>query len=168
VLGPSRPFAAAQGVANVRRDHQLIGPISLYLLALADSGERKTTCDAIFGPGLRDWQRAAPGNGGRDRNARAAGVVPEAKNAGIPEAIKHKRRRGQDSASEERELEELEGHVPAPPLVLRLLYADATPEVLATGWPSGGALSAEAGAVFGAHGMGHHTILRNIALLNVL
>jgi putative DNA primase/helicase len=30
---------AAQGLANVRRDHQLVGPISLYLLAVADSGE---------------------------------------------------------------------------------------------------------------------------------
>jgi putative DNA primase/helicase len=29
-------------------------------------------------------------------------------------------------------------------------------------------LSAEAGAVFGAHGMGQDTILRNLALLNVL
>ena len=59
-----------------------------------------------------------------------------------------------------------------PPLVPRLLYADATPEALAqalaTGWPSGGVLSAEAGAVFGAHGMGQDTILRNLALLNVL
>ena len=34
--------------------------------------------------------------------------------------------------------------------------------------PSGGVLSAEAGAVFGAHGMGQDTILRNLALLNVL
>lgn len=53
------------------------------------------------------------------------------------------------------------------PRIPRLLYADATPEALAhalaTGWPSGGALSAEAGAVFGAHGMGQDTILRNLA-----
>jgi len=66
----------------------------------------------------------------------------------------------------------LVGHAPVPPLVPRLLYADATPEALAhalaTGWPSGGVLSAEAGAVFGAHGMGQDTILRNLALLNVL
>jgi hypothetical protein len=33
-----------------------MGPISLYLLAVADSGERKTTCDAIFCPALRDWE----------------------------------------------------------------------------------------------------------------
>jgi hypothetical protein len=45
---------AAQGVANVRRDHQLVGPVSLYLLAVADSGARKTTCDAILSPALRD------------------------------------------------------------------------------------------------------------------
>ena len=43
-----------------------------------------------------------------------------------------------------------------------------SPHALATGWPSGAVLSAEAGAVFGAHGMGQDTILRNLALLNVL
>ena len=164
---------AAQGLANVRRDHQLVGPISLYLLAVADSGERKTTCDAIFCPALRDWE-----SGQRQEMSpeiaklEAATEVFEAKKAGILEAIKHKRRRAQDTADEERELEALVNHAPVPPLIPRLLFADATPEALAhalaTGWPSGGVLSAEAGAVFGAHGMGQDTILRNLALLNVL
>ena len=81
----------------------------------------------------------------------AATAVFEAKKAGILEAIKHKRRRAQDTAGEERELEALVGHAPVPPLIPRLLYADATPEALAhalvTGWPSGGVLSAEAGAL---------------------
>jgi putative DNA primase/helicase len=164
---------ATQGLANVRRDHQLVGPISLYLLAVADSGERKTTCDAIFCPALRDWetgrrQELSP----EIAKLEAATAVFEAKKAGILEAIKHKRRRAQDTAGEERELEALVGHAPVPLLIPRLLYADATPEALAhalaTGWPSGGVLSAEAGAVFGAHGMGQDTILRNLALLNVL
>ena len=35
-------------------------------------------------------------------------------------------------------------------------------------WPTAGVLSAEAGAVFSAHGMGPDTLLRNLALLNVL
>ena len=56
--------------------------------------------------------------------------------------------------------------------VSQRLYADATPEALshalASGWPSGAVMSAEAGAVFGAHGMGYETIMRNLALLNVL
>jgi len=164
---------AAQGLANVRRDHQLVGPISLYLLAVADSGERKTTCDAIFCPALRDWeigrrQEMSP----EIAKLEAATAVFEAKKAGILDAIKHKRRRTQATAAEEGELEALVGHAPVPALVPRLLYADATPEALAhalaTGWPSGGVLSAEAGAVFGAHGMGQDTILRNLALLNVL
>jgi putative DNA primase/helicase len=164
---------AAQGLANVRRDHQLVGPISLYLLAVADSGERKTTCDAIFCPALRDWeigrrQEMAP----EIAKLEAATAIFEAKKAGILDAIKHKRRRAQDTAGEERELEALVGDAPVSPIVPRLLYADATPEALAhalaTGWPSGGVLSAEAGAVFGAHGMGQDTILRNLALLNVL
>ena len=43
---------AAQGLVNVRRDHHLVGPVSLYLLAVADSGERKTTCDTIFSGAL--------------------------------------------------------------------------------------------------------------------
>jgi putative DNA primase/helicase len=150
-----------------------VGPISLYLLAVADSGERKTTCDAIFSPGLRDWesgrrQEMSP----ESAKLEAASAVFEAKKAGILDAIKHKRRRAQDTAGEERELEALVGEAPVPPLIPRLLYADATPEALAhalaTGWPSGGVLSAEAGAVFGAHGMGQDTILRNLALLNVL
>ena len=164
---------AAQGLANVRRDHQLVGPISLYLLAVADSGERKTTCDAIFCPALRDWETGRRQEMSPEiAKLEAATAVFEAKKAGIVEAIKHKRRRAQDTAGEERELESLVGHAPVPPLIPRLLYADATPEALAhalaTGWPSGGVLSAEAGAVFGAHGMGQDTILRNLALLNVL
>ena len=140
---------------------------------MADSGERKTTCDAIFCPALRDWetgrrQEMSP----ETAKLEAATAVFEAKIAGILEAIKHKRRRGQDTAGEERELESLVGQAPVPPLIPRLLYADATPETLAhalaAAWPSGGVLSAEAGAVFGAHGMGQDTILRNLALLNVL
>ena len=46
----------------------------------------------------------------------AAGAVHEAKKAGVLEAIKHKRHRGQDTAGGERELHELHelaGHAPA-------------------------------------------------------
>ncbi len=164
---------AAQGLANVRRDHQLVGPISLYLMAVADSGERKTTCDAIFGQALRDWETGrilgmAPAIAQRE----AAIAAYEAKKAGLLEAIKQRRRRAQDTTVQESELEDLVRQALAPLVVPRLIYADATPEALAhalaNGWPSGGVLSAEAGAVFGAHGMGQDTILRNLALLNVL
>lgn len=60
---------------------------------------------------------------------------------------------------------------PAPLLIPRLLYSDATPEALAHGmtrWPSAAVISAEAGAVLGAHAMGRDSIVRNLALLNSL
>jgi len=60
---------AGQGLVNVRRDHQLVGPVSLYVLAVADSGERSTTCDTIFGAALREWERDRRTAIGRDRAA---------------------------------------------------------------------------------------------------
>ena len=164
---------AAQGLVNVRRDHHLVGPVSLYLLALADSGERKTTCDAIFGAALRRWeserrQALSP----EIKKSEAAAATLEAKKSGLLDAIKVKRRRSMESAKEESSLEALLQESPLPLAIPRLLYADATPEALAhalaTGWPSAGVLSAEAGAVFGAHGMGQDNLMRNLALLNVL
>jgi putative DNA primase/helicase len=69
-------------------------------------------------------------------------------------------------------LRDLEHDKPKPPRIARLLYADATPEALAYGlakqWPSGGIVSAEAGIVFGSHGMGKDSVMRNLALLNQL
>ncbi|MEO8545232.1 MAG: DUF3987 domain-containing protein [Burkholderiaceae bacterium] len=164
---------AAQGLANVRRDHQLVGPVSLFLLAVAESGERKTTCDRIFGAALRDWERDRARACAPDIAAHEAMLATsEAKRAGLLEAIKRKRRDMLETAEEETALQELVAQTPPAATLPRLLYADATPEALshalATGWPSAAVLSAEAGAVFGAHGMGYETILRNLALLNVL
>ena len=99
-------------------------------------------------------------------------ATSEAKRAGLLEAIKRKRRDLQETAEEEAALQELAGLVPSPVKVPRLLFTDATPEALshalATGWPSAAVLSAEAGAIFGAHVMGFEAILRNLALVNVL
>lgn len=164
---------AAQGLVNVRRDQQLVGPVSVYLLSVADSGERKTTCDSLFSRALRDWEAERRQQMAPDlARAEAVAAAFEAKKAGILDAIKLKRRRGEDTAGAERELQDLVRDPTDPLSIPRLLYADATPEALAyslaNGWPSGGVLSAEAGAVFGAHGMGQDTILRNLALLNVL
>lgn len=164
---------AAQGLVDVRRDRHRVGPVSLYMLAVADSGERKTTCDTIFGGGLRDWE-AERLQAMEPEIVRLAAALEahEAKKAGILEAIKARRRRGENTVAREQELEALARELPPAPVIPRLLYADATPEALAhalaTGWPSGGVLSSEAGAVLGAHGMGAETILRNLALLNVL
>jgi len=48
---------ACQGLADVGRDSQNIGPISLSLLTIAESGERKSSLDKAFSKALRDWER---------------------------------------------------------------------------------------------------------------
>ena len=48
---------AVQGHVDVQRAVKLSGPSSLYLLTVADSGERKTTCDGLFLAAIREWER---------------------------------------------------------------------------------------------------------------
>ena len=48
---------ACQGLANVARDSQLIGPLSLSLIVSANSGERKSSGDQVFAAAAREWQR---------------------------------------------------------------------------------------------------------------
>lgn len=102
----------------------------------------------------------------------AALAAFEAKKAGLLDAIKMQRRKGKDTQEAEQQLRTLVAEAPRPVLSPRLLYSDATPEALtfslANGWPSAAVLSAEAGTVFGSHGMGQEAILRNLSLLNML
>ena len=47
-----------QGLVDVRRDSQLVGPVSLNTVVIADSGERKTTCDNAFSAAAERWARS--------------------------------------------------------------------------------------------------------------
>ncbi|MFZ5620687.1 MAG: YfjI family protein [Pseudomonadota bacterium] len=164
---------AIQAHADAKRAEKLTGPVSLFLLTIADSGERKSTCDGLFTKAIRDYEEmqaelAKPAL----KDHKAATEAWEAKRAGIKEKIRQLAKENKPTGDQEVALRDLEHDKPEPPRVPRLLYADATPEALAYGlarnWPSGGVVSAEAGIVFGAHGMGKDSVMRNLALLNVL
>lgn len=164
---------AIQTHADAKRAEKLTGPVSLFLLTIADSGERKSTCDGFFTKAIRDYEEtqaelAKP----RLKDHKAYIEAWEAKRGGIKEKIRQVAKQNKPTANLEATLRDLEHDQPEPPRVPRLLYADATPEALAYGlaknWPSGGVVSAEAGIVFGAHGMGKDSVMRNLALLNVL
>jgi putative DNA primase/helicase len=164
---------AIQAHADAKRAEKLTGPVSLFLLTIADSGERKSTCDGFFTKAIRDYEEtqaelAKPVL----KDHKAATEAWEAKRAGIKEKIRQLAKENKPTGEKEAALRDLEHDKPEPPRVPRLLYADATPEALAFGlaknWPSGGVVSAEAGIVFGAHGMGKDSVMRNLALLNVL
>ncbi|MCR4143670.1 YfjI family protein [Alcaligenes faecalis] len=164
---------AGQAHVNVARNKHLTGPVSLFALVLAESGERKSTVDGFFTQAIRDYEAA-----------RAEALKPEvdvyqadmhawgAKKVGVMEAIKKAVKGGNPSTELENALRDIEQAKPEAPKVPELIYGDATPEALthglATKWPSGGVISSEAGTVFGSHGMGADSIMRNLAALNVL
>lgn len=164
---------AAQGHVDVRRTDRLQGPTSINSLSIADSGERKTTCDGFFSLPLLEYEKQQAVAAAPDLARHAAELSAwSAEREGILAAIKSAGKSGKPTEKLRRDLREIESNKPVPSRVPRLIYADATPEALAwslaKSWPSGGVLSAEAGLVFGAHAMGKDSIMRNLAMLNVL
>ena len=164
---------AAQTQADAKRAEKLSGPVSLFLLTIADSGERKSTCDGFFNKAIRDYDKtqaelAKPAI----KDYKAAVEAWDSKRCGIKDQIRQLAKVGNPTIGMENSLRALEHEKPEPPRVPRLAYSDATPEALAYSlaktWPSGGVVSAEAGIVFGSHGMGKDSVMRNLALLNVL
>lgn len=164
---------ALQAHADVKRAEKLTGPIGLFLLTIADSGERKTTCDGFFTKAVRDYeQQQAEAFKQPMKDHKAAMGAWDAECSGIKEKIRQLAKNGQPTDSMKAALRDAEREKPEPPRIPRLFYADATPEALAFGlarqWPSGGVVSAEAGIVFGSHGMGKDSVMRNLGLLNQL
>jgi len=164
---------AIQAHHDVKRAERLTGPSSLFLLTIAESGERKSTADSFFMQAIKDYekserQKAEP----LIQQYNADFKAWEAKRNGVTDAIRADAKKAKGTEKLERDLGELEASQPIPPRYPRLLYGDVTPEELARKlakvWPSGGVVSAEAGIVFGSHGMGKDSAMRNLALLNTL
>jgi putative DNA primase/helicase len=166
---------AAQGLANIRRGPDLEGPLSLYLLAVADSGERKSECDRRFSQALRDWEGDARAGLEPERaRSRAAIAGWEEERQGVRAAIRKARTEGKPTDKHKASLAKLEEEEPQPVREPHLLIESETAESLAwalarpDGWPSAGLLSSEAGIVFGGHAMRRDSIAYNLSLLNKL
>jgi putative DNA primase/helicase len=164
---------AIQGHYDVRRAEGLRGPCGLFSLVIADSGERKSTVDRYFTSAIESYEKdqaeiAKP----LLAKYRAGLDAWEAKKAGIKDRLRQLSKEQKSTTPVETALRDLEDDKPVAPKVPRLIHNDATPEALAHGlvreWASGGVVSAEAGLVFGAHGMGKDSVMRNLSLLNIL
>lgn len=164
---------AIQAHTDVQRADKLHGPCGLFLLAIADSGERKSTCDGFFTKAIRDYEAEQYEAAKPFITAYKSDLeIWEAQRSGLKEKIKSLTKEGKPSTAQEGELRDLDKNKPIAPRVPRLIYGDATPEALtyalAKQWPSGGVISSEAGSVFGSHGMGKESVMRNLAALNQL
>ena len=162
---------AAQAHIDVARDEKLIGPVSLFLLPLGDSGERKTSVDGHFTRAIIEYEARVIKE--KAPEIKQFGIELQSHNAkrtGLLSKIKDLAKAGQPTSAKEDKLKELEQHAPIRPKVPSLLMTDATQEALlhrlANEWPSGGILSDEGGAVFGSHGMGKDSVMRFLATLN--
>lgn len=164
---------AIQAHVDVKRAEGLTSPVSLYLLTVADSGERKSTCDGFFMRAIRDYESMVQEKSKpiiKDYQAEIA--IWEEKCRGVKEQIRTLAKTNKPSHEQELKLANLEHEKPLPPLVPRLVYCDTTPEALkwnlAKVWPSGSIISSEAGIVLGSHGMANDSVMRNLATLNQL
>lgn len=161
---------AIQSHIDVARDERLIGPVSLYLLTLGDSGERKTTVDGFFTKPIHEWEAKK-----RQELAREISIFDtesaqhDAKRIGLLNRVKQQAKKGEPVDKTEEELAELEMGAPVCPRIPKLLMTDATPEALQfrlKQYPSGGLISDEGGTVFGGHAMGKDSVMRNLSGLN--
>ena len=140
----------AAGLVDVQRAGNLCGPSGLFFLALAESGERKTTVDGFFTKGIRQWEAEQEETHRPVLQAwRAADAAWTAERDGLVLAIKDAAKRGKPTTELKEKLCDHEACRPVRPMVPRLLIGDATSEALtwrlANRWPVGGILNSEGG-----------------------
>jgi putative DNA primase/helicase len=164
---------ACQAHIDAKRAERLHSPVSLFMLTIADSGERKSTCDGFFTSAIREYQEKQSNELKPEISKREAEIAAwKAERDGILAAIKQARKDGETTDTLRDALTELQSEEPAILRVPKLLLGDETPEnlayTLAKNWPSAGVMSSEAGVVFGSHGMNQENAMRNLGLLNTL
>jgi hypothetical protein len=166
---------AAQAHIDVRRDEVLVGPVSLFTVALGESGERKSQVDKMFTEAIEHYEDEQAELGKPLlAHYRAELTAWESLYQGVKEGIRKDAKDGVllSLTQQEARLHDLESKKPKKPRIPKLRREDVTPEGLAkrlqNDWPSAGIMSNEAGIVFGAHGMNNDTVMRNLSLLNKL
>jgi putative DNA primase/helicase len=165
--------AAVQPHVDVQRGEKLVGPVSLFMLTIANSGERKSSCDNYFLEAIKEYETEQAENAKPiQSNYLAELQVWEATKKGVSSKIQSLAKSGKPAELESRKLVELQANEPLRPMTPSLLYADATPEALMhqlwSNWPSGSVNSSEAGIIFGSHGMGSDSVMRNLSMYNEL
>ena len=172
-----------QAHADVRRAEGLSSPISLFLIAIAEPGERKTTSDKYFMKPIREHEASERKKG--KKAARQHQTDTEVWNI-QREKLKDKMRLAQPGAPKDagvitedmttaKHEEAFHAHEegkPEKPRVVRMLFNDATPESLADNlanrFPCGAVASAEAGSIIGGHSMAPDFMMRTLSLFDTL
>lgn len=141
-----------QGLVDIRKPNGQVAPTSLMLLAIADSGERKSTVENVFLKPIRAFQAK---QGEEVKESQSVWKVKYdtwmVRRNGVLKAIMKKASKGLSADEEEKVLLALEKEAPAKPKEFKILYEDSTSEALFHGMyenlPAAGLISSEGGGV---------------------
>lgn len=138
---------AAQANARVVRPGLDPSPIGLFVLLAAESGERKSTVDALFTRDLRELERTWSATRDTDAERRAKQLAWDEQVKGLRSAIRRAGVSKPDSVSSlTSRLEQLLRDHPAPLVRPRLFFDDISSRALLAAlqsWPAGGVFSPE-------------------------
>ncbi len=145
----------------------LESPVSLYLITIADSGERKSTIDRMVFKGIRDFEEAQAGLRAREIESYAAQKLAwDEEQKGLALAIRGAAKHKEPTLDLVQELEQLKTREPVKPKHPKLVFQDATPVAIARSlhenWPSACLNSDEGSIIFDSRAMG------NLGMLNAL
>lgn len=158
---------AVQGFADV----ETLGgmrPVSLYLLTVARTGERKSACDAPLMTALRTYEReqAKAQREDMERWHNAHALWKGERERILSDAKKGK---GAKRSAAQAELEALGPEPPAPPSADRTVTEptfEGLTRLFAHGMPTLGIFSDEGGQFLGGHGMNSDNRQKTLAALN--
>ncbi|MDO8415735.1 MAG: DUF3987 domain-containing protein [Agitococcus sp.] len=162
---------SAQGLVDVARDKETVSPVSLYLMVIAESGERKSTADKAVTQHLSELDKQRFLDDAELQKAYKTELdIWTAERDGLLQALRYATKNGEPTVNTKEELKQLDQQEPERPRGKTMLYEDTTPEglikAMLDGCPSAGIFSNEAGLVFGSHGMNSESLKRNLAALN--
>ena len=156
---------------DVARDTQLSGPISLYLMTVAESGERKSAIEKFFTKSIDAYDdKQLITNKAKFKTYNATLASWEAKHSAITGKIKSAVIAGKDCSELDEQLEKLEDEKPEKPYPRRLIRRDTTIEALlfqlSNGSSSAAIVSDEAGIILGGHSMKGENRMQNVSYQN--
>lgn len=144
---------ACQGAFNIRTPIGSVVPSSIFIITVAESGERKSTTDKYFTQPLRDFEEKRRKHHSEKllsfKNQKRIWSINHQE---LEKSLRKSIRDGEiDTKDLSDQLERMLENEPIAPLQMRLLYSDATSEALlenlARLWPAGAIHSSEASTV---------------------
>lgn len=122
---------ACQSLIDVRVNENVISPVSLFLLVLANSGERKTSVDRkMLKPFYQHDADTLRQARLKEKAHDISQIIWHEKQKGILSQIRKAAVKGQCTKVLEQRLHVLNNDIPAPSKISRMIYNNVTPEAL--------------------------------------